>query len=83
MLLINRATEGKYILLVQGMICLRSAELILPFAQNGNLVAIPGTTERAIWMLAPRRHVQDKLKYLAHIVSSEGISTDPAKIQCV
>ena len=26
---------------------------------------------------------QDKLKYLGHIVSSEGISTDPAKIQCV
>ena len=27
--------------------------------------------------------VQDKLKYLGHIVSANGISTDPAKIQCV
>ena len=26
---------------------------------------------------------QDKLKYLGHIVSADGISTDPAKIQCV
>ena len=26
---------------------------------------------------------QDKLKYLGHIVSVDGISTDPAKIQCV
>ena len=26
---------------------------------------------------------QDELKYLGHIVSADGISTDPAKIQCV
>ena len=26
---------------------------------------------------------QDKLKYLGHVVSADGISIDPAKIQCV
>ena len=32
--------------------------LILPFAKSGNLLAIPGTIERVIWLLAWRRHVR-------------------------